>query len=424
MLERAVALAERVEELEQRIPASDVRTFTGPIASLLFCNTAGFHRGGFSTTKPRVLATATYSSPASLASLTVRSYTYAGGLEELDAMDFMLYAMAIGQLRPYFVIDDAMAGLLGTITLAMSAVGGILFGFIADRIGRTRALMGTILIFSLASLGAASGLVPTVLVVDGPCLGGPALVLGLVGVYAVLAYAVSRRTASSAVGRAAGANARQSRTSGAQGAAGRSGSSGASAANMRRRNTSSRNGRPPVISSWSMTPSAQTSIAPVGGAPRQRDGPPYAEVVAEVAPRCSLKQILVTAVGDFLSFPKSRIVNYVVRQKHGKGFVADQFLRHQHRMAQPQRLLLPDIRDVDHVGDFPHHLQQIGFALLLQNRFQLEADVEMILDGVFAATGDDDDVVHPRGQRFLHAVLNDRLVHQRQHFLGLRLGRG
>jgi hypothetical protein len=51
---------------------------------LLFCNTAGFHRGGFSTTRPRVLATATYSSPASLASLTVRSYTYAGELDQLD----------------------------------------------------------------------------------------------------------------------------------------------------------------------------------------------------------------------------------------------------------------------------------------------------------------------------------------------------
>ena len=73
------------EELEERIPASDVRTFTGPQASLLFCNTAGFHRGGFSTTKPRVLATVTYSSPASLASLTERSYRYTGSLEELDA---------------------------------------------------------------------------------------------------------------------------------------------------------------------------------------------------------------------------------------------------------------------------------------------------------------------------------------------------
>jgi MFS family permease len=74
----------------------------------------------------------------------------------LDAMDFMLYAMAIGQLRTYFAIDDATAGLLGTVTLAMSACGGILFGFIADRIGRARALMATIVVFSLASLGAAT----------------------------------------------------------------------------------------------------------------------------------------------------------------------------------------------------------------------------------------------------------------------------
>nr|MBA3433191.1 hypothetical protein [Actinomycetota bacterium] len=43
------------------------------------------HRGGFSTTNPRVLATVTHSSPASLASLTERSYEFKGALEELDA---------------------------------------------------------------------------------------------------------------------------------------------------------------------------------------------------------------------------------------------------------------------------------------------------------------------------------------------------
>jgi hypothetical protein len=73
------------EELEASIPASDVRAFTGPEATLVFCNTSGFHRGGFSTTKPRVLATVTYSSPASLASLTERSYTFTDSLEDLDA---------------------------------------------------------------------------------------------------------------------------------------------------------------------------------------------------------------------------------------------------------------------------------------------------------------------------------------------------
>jgi hypothetical protein len=73
-------------ELERRVPESAVRRFVGGQATLLFCNTSGFHRGGFSTTAPRVLATATYSSPASLASLTERSYDFAGSLDELDAV--------------------------------------------------------------------------------------------------------------------------------------------------------------------------------------------------------------------------------------------------------------------------------------------------------------------------------------------------
>jgi MFS family permease len=74
----------------------------------------------------------------------------------LDAMDFLLYVMAIGQLKTYFGFDDATAGMLGTVTLVTSAVGGIVFGVVADRVGRTRALMATILIFSVCSLGAAT----------------------------------------------------------------------------------------------------------------------------------------------------------------------------------------------------------------------------------------------------------------------------
>jgi MFS family permease len=74
----------------------------------------------------------------------------------LDAFDFMLYAMALGQIRSYFGFDDAIAGFLVTMTLVMSGVGGLVFGYLADRFGRARALMGTIVIFSLASLGAAT----------------------------------------------------------------------------------------------------------------------------------------------------------------------------------------------------------------------------------------------------------------------------
>ena len=74
----------------------------------------------------------------------------------LDAMDFMLYVVALNQLRSYFGFNDAMAGLLATVALVMSGIGGLTFGYIADRFGRTRALMGTIALFSIASLGAAS----------------------------------------------------------------------------------------------------------------------------------------------------------------------------------------------------------------------------------------------------------------------------
>jgi hypothetical protein len=63
------------EELAKRIPAEAIKTFTAPRGTIIFCNTSGFHRGGFATARPRVLATVTYSSPASLASLTERNYS-------------------------------------------------------------------------------------------------------------------------------------------------------------------------------------------------------------------------------------------------------------------------------------------------------------------------------------------------------------
>jgi hypothetical protein len=61
------------DELAQRIEGKSV-SFVAPKGTLIFCNTSGFHRGGFASGKPRTLATVTYSSPASLASLTERNY--------------------------------------------------------------------------------------------------------------------------------------------------------------------------------------------------------------------------------------------------------------------------------------------------------------------------------------------------------------
>ena len=73
------------EELETRVPRErGAGVHRARRARSCSATRRGFHRGGFSTTKPRVLATATYSSPASLASLTVRSYKYSGSLDALD----------------------------------------------------------------------------------------------------------------------------------------------------------------------------------------------------------------------------------------------------------------------------------------------------------------------------------------------------
>ena len=76
----------------------------------------------------------------------------AGGLGwMLDAMDVMLYSMVLAELMVHLGISKPQAGLLNSLTLAASAVGGMAFGMIADRVGRTRALMASILVYSVAS---------------------------------------------------------------------------------------------------------------------------------------------------------------------------------------------------------------------------------------------------------------------------------
>jgi MFS family permease len=76
----------------------------------------------------------------------------AGGLGWLlDAMDVMLYSMVLAHLMRDLGMSKAEGGLLNSLTLVASAVGGLGFGFLADRIGRTRALMASILVYSVAS---------------------------------------------------------------------------------------------------------------------------------------------------------------------------------------------------------------------------------------------------------------------------------
>src|SRR5581483_11919958 len=74
----------------------------------------------------------------------------------LDAFDVMLYALVLAHVMRDLGMTKGIAGLLNTLTLLASGIGGVLFGFIADRIGRARALMLSILTYSICSF--ASGL--------------------------------------------------------------------------------------------------------------------------------------------------------------------------------------------------------------------------------------------------------------------------
>jgi MFS family permease len=79
----------------------------------------------------------------------------------LDSFDVMLYALVLASLIVDLGITKQMAGILGSITLLSAAVGGLAFGAIADRYGRVRALIGSVLIYAVftAACGFALNIV-------------------------------------------------------------------------------------------------------------------------------------------------------------------------------------------------------------------------------------------------------------------------
>ena len=104
----------------------------------------------------------------------------------LDAFDVMLFALVLKSIMTDLKVDPAGAGLLQSVTLLAAAAGGLIFGIIADRWGRTRALMFSIFLYSVFT--AACGLATSALAlgVFRVCLG-----LGMGGEWASGAALVS-----------------------------------------------------------------------------------------------------------------------------------------------------------------------------------------------------------------------------------------
>lgn len=117
----------------------------------------------------------------------------------LDAMDMLLYIMSLTAIMKDFQVDTAVAGLLASVTLLSSAVGGTAFGVIADSWGRKKALIASIVIYTLFT--GLSGIATSVseLAVYRTILG-----LGMGGAWATGALLVSETWPTEHRGKASG----------------------------------------------------------------------------------------------------------------------------------------------------------------------------------------------------------------------------
>ncbi|HEV3333579.1 MAG TPA: MFS transporter [Bryobacteraceae bacterium] len=88
---------------------------------------------------------------ADLAPRERRAFVACAGGWALDAMDVQIYSFVIPTLIATWGITRGQAGVLGTAALLVSAVGGWIAGFVADRWGRVRTLQIAILWFAVFS---------------------------------------------------------------------------------------------------------------------------------------------------------------------------------------------------------------------------------------------------------------------------------
>ncbi|MEV7282053.1 MFS transporter [Streptomyces sp. NPDC093111] len=78
-----------------------------------------------------------------------RAFGGAFGGYALDSYDFFTLPLSMVAIAATFGLDKGQTGLLTTVTLVVSAVGGALAGVLADRVGRVKALLVTVITFAL-----------------------------------------------------------------------------------------------------------------------------------------------------------------------------------------------------------------------------------------------------------------------------------
>jgi MFS family permease len=117
----------------------------------------------------------------------------------LDAFDVMLYSIVLTSLMRDLAMDKRTAGLLNSLTLVASAVGSVVFGILADRLGRRKMLSASILVYSIFTFACGFSRSIGMLAVFRFCLG-----LGMGGEWNTGAALVAETWPSSWRGRALG----------------------------------------------------------------------------------------------------------------------------------------------------------------------------------------------------------------------------
>ncbi len=92
-------------------------------------------------------------------------------------------------------------------------------------------------------------------------------------------------------------------------------------------------------------------------------------------------------------------------------------------MAQAKRHLLAHRDDIAGRGAGAIKHRQV-LAPLRHGLFEFKGDVEVFDDPGLPATGDEDHLLDPRLARFVHRVLDQWAVYDREQLLGHHLGRG
>ena len=69
----------------------------------------------------------------------------------LENMDIMFLSFSMASIIATFDVTGTQAGWIGTITNFGMLFGGIIFGMLADKIGRVKVFSYTVIIFSVAS---------------------------------------------------------------------------------------------------------------------------------------------------------------------------------------------------------------------------------------------------------------------------------